>query len=264
LSAPLFQIVDGYRSFGAVQALSGVSLEIHSRELLGIVGPNGSGKTTLFNCITGRFRLQRGRVLWNGTDITRWHMDRIARGGLVRTFQQSMHFGSGTVRENVIMALDIARTANRKHSEVSIPGDVEGLLDFASLGPLAGTPSAVLSHGSLRRLGIALALAVKPTLLLMDEPAAGLNDAEGRDLGALLRRVRDSGVTLAVVDHDMGFLMPLVDRIVVLSAGRKLTEGTPAEVRADPVVIEAYLGTGFDHSISGGATQGPPLEESIG
>ena len=264
MSAPLFQIVDGYRSFGAVQALSGVSLEIHSRELLGIVGPNGSGKTTLFNCITGRFRLQRGRVLWNGTDITRWHMDRIARGGLVRTFQQSMHFGSGTVRENVIMALDIARTANRKHSEVSIPGDVEGLLDFASLGPLAGTPSAVLSHGSLRRLGIALALAVKPTLLLMDEPAAGLNDAEGRDLGDLLRRVRDSGVTLAVVDHDMGFLMPLVDRIVVLSAGRKLTEGTPAQVRADPVVIEAYLGTGFDHSTSGKATQEPSMEESIG
>ena len=264
MSAPLCQIVDGYRSFGAVQALAGVSLEIHPGELLGIVGPNGSGKTTLFNCVTGRFRLHKGRVLWSGTDITRWPMDRIARVGLVRTFQQSMYFGSGTVRDNVIMALDIARTAHRKHSEVSIPSDVEGLLDFTKLGPLAGTPSAVLSHGSLRRLGIALALAVKPALLLMDEPAAGLNDAESRDLGVLLRRVRDAGVTLAVVDHDMGFLMPLVDRIVVLSAGRKLTEGTPAEVRTDPVVIEAYLGTGFDHSASGSATQGPSLEESVG
>jgi ABC-type branched-subunit amino acid transport system ATPase component len=264
MSAPLCSIVDGYRSFGAVQALSGVSLEIHPGELLGIVGPNGSGKTTLFNCLTGRFRLHSGRVLWNGTDITRWRMDRIARVGLVRTFQQSMYFGSGTVRDNISMALDIARTANRERSEVSIPGDIEGLLDFASLGPLASTSAAVLSHGSLRRLGIALALAVKPALLLMDEPAAGLNDAEGRDLGALLRRVRDSGVTLAVVDHDMGFLMSLVDRIVVLSAGRKLTEGSPAEVRVDPVVIEAYLGTGFDRSKSGRATRGPSPEASSG
>jgi ABC-type branched-subunit amino acid transport system ATPase component len=260
LSANLCQIDDGYRSFGAVQALAGVSLEIHQGELLGIVGPNGSGKTTLFNCLTGRFPLHKGRVLWKGTDITRWRMDQIARAGLVRTFQQSMYFGSGTVRDNVIMALDIARTSVRKHSEVSIPADVDGLLDFTKLAPLSDTPSSVLSHGSLRRLGIALALAVKPALLLMDEPAAGLNDVESRDLGDLLRRARDSGVTLAVVDHDMGFLMPLVDRIVVLSAGRKLTEGPPASMRTDPVVIEAYLGTGFDHT----APKGPALEESIG
>ncbi len=262
MPAPLCQIVDGFRSFGAVQALAGVSVELHEGELLGIVGPNGSGKTTLFNCLTGRFALHRGKVLWKGVDITRWRMDQIARAGLVRTFQQSMYFGSGTVRDNVTMALDIARTGSRKQNAVSIPGDVEGLLEFTALGPLAGTPSGVLSHGSLRRLGIALALAVKPALLLMDEPAAGLNDAESRDLAALLRRVRECGVTLAVVDHDMGFLMPLVDRIVVLSAGRKLTEGTPAAVRADPAVIEAYLGTGFDHS--GAPRPGPTLEESVG
>ena len=261
----LCEIVDGYRSFGAVQALAGVSIDVRPGELLGIVGPNGSGKTTLFNCLTGRFPLTRGRVLWKGTDISRWSMDRIARAGLVRTFQQSMHFGSATVRDNVSMALDIARTATTKDPEMAIPSDPDGLLGFTNLEHLANTSSSVLSHGSLRQLGIALALAVRPALLLLDEPAAGLNDSEGRDLGSLLRRVRDSGVTLGVVDHDMGFLMPLVDRIVVLSAGRMLREGTPAEVRADPGVIEAYLGSGFtDSTTSPDLSPAPVMDESIG
>ena len=261
----LCQIVDGYRSFGAVQALDGVSIDVHRGELLGIVGPNGSGKTTLFNCLTGRFRLTRGHVLWQGVDISRWPMDRIARAGLVRTFQQSMHFGAASVRENVAMALDIARTAASQTHDTAIPSDLDGLLAFTNLESLAGTSSSVLSHGSLRQLGIALALAVRPALLLLDEPAAGLNDAEGRELGGLLRRVRDSGVTLVVVDHDMGFLMPLVDRIVVLSAGRMLKQGTPAEVRADPGVIEAYLGSGFTDSTGSHETRPEPaMEQSVG
>jgi ABC-type branched-subunit amino acid transport system ATPase component len=264
VTAPLCQIVDGFRNFGAVQALAGVTIEVRRGDLLGIVGPNGSGKTTLFNCLTGRFSLTKGQVLWNGVDITRWPMDRIARAGLVRTFQQSMYFGSGTVRQNVMMALDIGRTAARREIDVSIPSDLEGLLEFTKLESLAEWPSSVLSHGSLRQLGIALALAVRPTLLLLDEPAAGLNGAESRELGVLLRRVRDSGVTLVVVDHDMGFLMPLVDRLVVLSAGRKLTEGTPTDVRANPAVIEAYLGTGFKHSASPSEPGSTAQEDLVG
>jgi ABC-type branched-subunit amino acid transport system ATPase component len=261
LNTPFCQIVDGYRSFGAVQALAGVNLEVRRGEVLGVVGPNGSGKTTLFNCLTGRFRLTKGRVLWRGADITRWPMDKIARAGLVRTFQQSMYFGSASVRENVAMSLTIARSAIQRDSANSIPTDLEGLLSFTNLQSLADWPSSVLSHGSLRQLGVALALAVRPDLLLLDEPAAGLNDAEGRELASLLRRVRESGVTLVVVDHDMGFLMPLVDRMVVLSAGRKLTEGSPAEVRADPAVITAYLGTGFKHSGRRAEPEPPPGEE---
>ena len=262
MSSPLCQVIDGFRSFGAVQALAGVSLDIHRGDLIGIVGPNGSGKTTLFNCITGRFRLQRGRVVYQGADITGWPMDRIARAGLVRTFQQSMYFGSGTVRDNVEMAIDIARTSGRRVADVAIPTDVDGLMDYARLSDLAGWRSAVLSHGSLRRLGIALALATRPALLLLDEPAAGLNDGESRDLAELLRRVRASGVSLVVVDHDMGFLMPLVDRLAVLSAGRKLKEGPAAEVRSDPEVIEAYLGAGFHHAPRG--ENGGALEENLG
>jgi ABC-type branched-subunit amino acid transport system ATPase component len=250
----LCQIVDGVRSFGAVQALAGVNLEIHSGEVLGIVGPNGSGKTTLFNCLTGRYRLTRGQVLWRGVDITRWPMERIARAGLVRTFQQSMHFPSASVRENVAMALNISRSTPPRKGGSVIPEDLAGLLEFTRMEAIAGVPSAALSHGSLRQLGIALALAVRPTLLLLDEPAAGLNDAESRDLGALLRRIQDGGVTLVVVDHDMDFVMPLVDRLAVLSAGRKLAEGTPAEMRADARVVSAYLGSGFGGPASANRT----------
>ena len=252
----ILEVVDAYRSFGAVHALAGVNIEIRQGELLGVVGPNGSGKTTLFNCITGRYRLNRGRVLWQGTDVTRWPMHRIARAGLVRTFQQSMAFGSATVRGNVQMAIDIARTGHRADRHIEVPRDVDAMLAFTDLGDLADSPSSVLSHGSLRRLGIALALSARPSLLLLDEPAAGLNDAESQELARLLKRVRKTGVTLAVVDHDMGFLMPLVDRMIVLATGRILKDATPDVVRRDPAVVEAYLGTGFGKHRSRGESLG--------
>ena len=245
LTSRLCEVIDAHRRFGAVAALAGVSLEVSEGEILGVVGPNGSGKTTLFNCISGLLPLSSGSILWRGQVISKWPMNRIAKLGLVRTFQQSMHFGSATVRDNLVMALDIGSAARRSDRPKNIPVDVEGFLQFTGLEELASSPSSALSHGSLRQLGIGLALAAQPQLLLLDEPAAGLNDQETAVLTSLLLRIRDLGVSLIVVDHDMGFVMPLVHRLIVLSAGLKLAEGRPEDIRTDPSVIEVYLGGGF-------------------
>jgi branched-chain amino acid transport system ATP-binding protein len=245
----LCEVRGGSRNFGAVQALSKIDLSISEKEIVGIVGPNGSGKTTLFNCMSGFHRLSAGRLIWRDQDITGWSMERIARAGLVRTFQQSMHFSSRSVEENVRMALDIARANSGRRKASEELNSVGDLLEVVDLTSIADEPSAILSHGQLRRLGIALALAVHPTLLLLDEPAAGLTDSETAELSALLVRIRELGTTLCVVDHDMGFLISLVDRMVVLSSGRKLTEGPPEQVRNDPAVIEIYLGTVFNNEV---------------
>jgi branched-chain amino acid transport system ATP-binding protein len=172
-------------------------------------------------------------------------MYKTARRGLTRTFQQSMYFPSGTVRGNLTMAVDIARATGRHDRHANLPTTVDGLIDFAGLRSLAENQSSTLGHGQLRQLGLALALATEPKLLLLDEPAAGLSDTEAETLATTLQLVRQSGVTIVVVDHDMGFVLPLVDRVIILSAGKKLLEGSPSVVRNDPRVIEVYLGSGL-------------------
>ena len=232
--------------FGAVQALRGVDLQVLAGDIVGIIGPNGSGKTTLFNCISGFLSATDGVVTWRDRDITGWSSDKIARHGLVRTFQDSMLFRTFTVRRSCEVAHEaLTAIGTRKTSNVDLPEDVAAMLDLCELTASAELLTSELPQGTARRLGIAMALLVHPELLLLDEPAAGLNDVESAELGALLLRIRDAGVTLVVVDHDMSFLMPIVRRLVVLEAGRLLAQGTPQEIQSNQAVISAYLGEQF-------------------
>lgn len=239
------RVEDVKRDFQAVCALDGVDLNVREGEILGIIGPNGSGKTTLFNCVSGFLGLTAGRVIWNGRDISGWPADRIARHGLVRTFQQQMHF-MGTVEESCRIALESWNgIGHQERIRLPIHRSVDDVLDFCGLTGVADMPSTALSYGQARTLGLAVALAAGPRVLMLDEPAAGLNDQEGEALQALLQRIRDAGVTIVVVDHDMRFLMPLCDRVIVLDAGSVICEGVPEQIQSDDRVIAVYLGERF-------------------
>jgi branched-chain amino acid transport system ATP-binding protein len=226
------------RSFAGVRALDEVSLEVHSHEVVGLIGPNCAGKSTLVNVLSGFDRPDAGRVELAGTDVTGWSAHRRARAGLARTFQHSRAFRALSVRENVeVAALGIgarAREASRRAGE---------LLGLLGLDGLADAPAAALSHGDERRLGVARALAIEPRFVLMDEPAAGLPEAEVPGFAAVVRSVRDdhdAGVLL--IDHNMALVMDVCDRIRVLDQGRTLADGTPDEIRANLDVAAAYLG----------------------
>jgi branched-chain amino acid transport system ATP-binding protein len=226
------------RSFAGVRALQDVTLELHRHEVVGLIGPNGAGKSTLVNVLTGFDAPTSGAVELAGRRITRWSAHRRARAGLARTFQHSRSFRGLSVRENVeVAALGVgagARTARRRGEE---------LLRLLGLEELQGVPAAVLAHGDERRLGVARALATEPRFVLMDEPAAGLPEAEVPDFASVVRSVRDqhdAGVLL--IDHNMALVMTVCDRIQVLDQGRTLAEGTPAEIRGNLDVTAAYLG----------------------
>ena len=243
---PLLTASGVSKSFAAVLALRGVDISVRQGEILGIIGPNGSGKTTLFNCISGFLPLTEGTITWRGTDITSWPPDRVARHGLVRTFQQAMLFRSTTVRRSIQIAREsLDAIGVRETAKLDFPDNVAGILDFCDLTPVADQPAAMLPYGVIRKLGVALALSTHPHLLMLDEPAAGLNDIESEELGTLLLRARAAGVTLVVVDHDMPFLMPISDRLLVLDAGQKIVEGSPEQIQSDQRVIAAYLGERF-------------------
>ena len=226
------------RSFAGVRALQDVTLELHRHEVVGLIGPNGAGKSTLVNVLTGFDAPTSGAVELAGRRITRWSAHRRARAGLARTFQHSRSFRGLSVRENIeVAALGVgagARKARRRGEE---------LLQLLGLEELQDVPAAVLAHGDERRLGVARALATEPRFVLMDEPAAGLPEAEVPDFASVVRSVRDqhdAGVLL--IDHNMALVMTVCDRIQVLDQGRTLAEGTPAEVRGNLDVTAAYLG----------------------
>jgi branched-chain amino acid transport system ATP-binding protein len=225
------------RSFAGVEALQGVSLELRPGEVLGLIGPNGAGKSTLVNVLSGFDRPSSGKILLEDRDVTHWPAHRRGRHGLARTFQHSHAFHGLTVRENVeVSALGVGasgRAATRRTDE---------LLGLLGLAAYADRPAADLAHGDERRLGVARALATEPRFVLMDEPAAGLPEAEVPSFVAAVNAVRDSGAGVLLVDHNVALVLEVCERIHVLDQGTTLAEGSPAEIRADLGVAAAYLG----------------------
>jgi branched-chain amino acid transport system ATP-binding protein len=242
------------KTFGGITALEDVSVALTKGEITGIIGPNGAGKTTLFNIITGIYTQTSGRIFLNGGNISNCPPEKLARLGLVRTFQNIELFGQMSVLENVMVGLHTKSRCGIIACAFKLPWHVKeeravrnramNWLDFCGLKEDAGTVAGNLPFGKGRLLEIARAMAVEPQIILMDEPAAGLNNQETAQLADIIRKIRDSGVTVVLVEHDMELIMDICDTIVVLDLGSKLAQGTPREIQENPAVIAAYLGAG--------------------
>ena len=238
--------------FGGVTALEDVSFSIAKGDITGVIGPNGAGKTTLFNIITGIYTQTAGRVSMNGSDVSGLPPEKLARLGMVRTFQNIELFGGMTVLENVMVGLHTRSSSGllacslrmpwSRREELRIHAGALKWLEFTGIANLADVTAGNLPFGKGRMLEIARALAVEPGIILMDEPAAGLNSRETLELARLIQRIRDLGITVVLVEHDMELVMEICDRIMVLNLGCKLAEGTPQEIQENNEVIAAYLG----------------------
>lgn len=240
------------KHFGGLAAISDLDLEINEAELLGVIGPNGAGKTTIYNVICGTYKPSKGKVFLDGKNISGLRPDLVAKKGVVRTFQQSALYNQRSVLDNLMISMELQYQAGfwsqvfnpvkvRREDRRSLRLASE-ILEFTGLISIKNEIAGNLPHGYKRRLGIAMALAAKPRILLLDEPATGMNEQESLEMMNLVNLLHNHGLTIVIVEHNMKVIMGLSERIVALNYGRKIAEGTPKEIQENRAVIEAYLG----------------------
>ena len=254
-AVPLLQAEGVIMRFGGLTAVNNVNMTVNEGEIVGLIGPNGAGKTTFFNCLTGLYKPTEGQVRLSGVELPP-KPRAVVKAGMARTFQNIRLFANMTALENVMVGrycrtsagafTSVVRGPKFKREEAETRQRAQELLDFVGLGTSTEHLARNMPYGSQRRLEIARALATDPKLVLLDEPTAGMNPLETRQASDLIFKIRDSGLAVVVIEHDMRFIFNLCDRVLCLVRGETLVEGTPNEVQSDPRVIEAYIGTGTD------------------